>query len=51
MLPVKSLLVPGVNKLSITLKPAITAAIERKSSHPYWIPTVTVSHWAAAAGD
>lgn len=41
--PVKDVLLPGANNISIVIQPAIPYVINAKKSHPYHIPTVTVS--------
>lgn len=40
--PVKDVLLPGANNISITIQPAIPYVINAKKSYPYHIPTVTV---------
>jgi hypothetical protein len=40
---VKDVLHPGANNITITIQPAIPFVINAKKTHPYHIPTVTVS--------
>jgi hypothetical protein len=41
--PVKDVLQAAGNKMTITIHPAIPFVINAKKTHPYYIPTVTVS--------
>jgi hypothetical protein len=41
--PVKDVLTPGANNVTITIQPAIPYVIDAKKQYPYYIPTVTVS--------
>lgn len=42
-MPVKDVLQAAGNKMTITIHPAIPFVINAKKTHPYYIPTVTVS--------
>jgi hypothetical protein len=42
---VKDVLLPGANNITITIQPAIPFVINAKKTHPYHIPTVTVSNF------